>query len=188
MRDDFIVHFGWIGDQFTKHPVEEVFAPGTQEHAILTQFRDGWSAMDTAQLLKDLTASYGERAGQAVEEYIAACLGKNWAAIGERESHEGTEIEDFINVLWEPLREEGFSFTIERDAGAAALCVTQCPIYDLAEQTGLHDWVYHLACATDFYTTPAFSPLIEFTRTKTLVQGHGCCNHRYCYDQKAAER
>lgn len=189
MRDEFLVHFGWYADQFEKHPIDDVFSPGSEEHAILTAFRDGWGVQDTVELLRDLSATYGEKAGQAVEDYIAACLRMNWTLIGQREAREGTEIEDFINVLWEPLREDGFDFTVERAPGTAALRVTRCPIADLAERTGMHDWIYHLACATDFYTTPAFSPRIEFSRTKTLVQGHDCCNHRYCHrDQAAAEK
>lgn len=189
MRDDFTVLFGWFPEQFEKHPIDGVFSPGSVEHDILTRFRDGWGAGDTADLLRELSAAYGEKAGQAIEDYFAACLRQNWAQIGKRESHAGAEIEDFIRVLWEPLREDGFEFTIERTPGTAELRVTRCPLADLAERTGLHDWVYHLACATDFYTTPAFSPGIEFTRTKTLVQGHNCCNHRYCCrDQGAAKK
>jgi len=38
-----------------------------------------------------------------------------------------------------------------------------------------------LACATDFYTTCAFSSRIVFRRTKTLMEGHGECNHMYSY-------
>lgn len=188
MRDEFLVHFGWIADQFQKHPIDDVFSPGSVEHAILTEFRNGWGMEDTEQLLRSLSASYGERAGQAVEDYIAACLRENWALIGKREAGAGTEIEDFIHVLWEPLREEGFDFTITNKPGTAALRVTRCPLADLARRTGLHDWLYHLACATDFHTAPAFSPRIVFSRTQTLVQGHDCCNHRYCYkdDQKVA--
>ena len=189
MRDEFLVHFGWIADQFEKHPIDDVFPPGSVEHDILTRFRDGLGVEDTEKLLRDLSTAYGEKAGQAVEDYLAVCLGENWAQIGKREAGKGTEIEDFINVLWEPLREEGFDLTIARESGSAALRVTRCPIHDLAERTGLHDWIYHLACATDFYTTPAFSPRIEFSRTKTLVQGHDCCNHRYCYaDRETADK
>ena len=45
----------------------------------------------------------------------------------------------------------------------------------------MHDWFYHFSCALDYYTTPAFSSKIHFTRTKTLLQGDDCCNHRYSY-------
>ena len=99
----------------------------------------------------------------------------------ETEAHEGTEIEDFIRVLWDPLKAQGFEYTAQRESGSAEFRVTRCPVHALAEKTGMHDWLYHLACATDYYTTPAFSSKIHFTRTKTLMQGHDGCNHRYSY-------
>ena len=40
------------------------------------------------------------------------------------------------------------------------------------------------ACASDFYTTPSFSKEIGFTRTKSLMQGDGYCNHTYYYKSK----
>ncbi|MBN2371420.1 MAG: L-2-amino-thiazoline-4-carboxylic acid hydrolase [Vicinamibacteria bacterium] len=42
----------------------------------------------------------------------------------------------------------------------------------------MHDWLHRLACPTDFCSMPAFSSKIDFKRTKTLIQGHGCCDHR----------
>jgi hypothetical protein len=57
--------------------------------------------------------------------------------------------------------------------------VTKCPVHDLARKTGLRRWLYHLACATDFYSTPAFSPRIRFSRTKTLILDEEPCDHSY---------
>jgi predicted ArsR family transcriptional regulator len=181
MNDEFLVLFAWITDMLRENPVGDVFAEGSEEHEILTAFREGWGARDTAQLLRGLTAAYGEKAGQAVENYMASVIRKDWAQTGKREAHEGTEIEDFIRLLWDPLKGQGFSFTFARASGRTTFHVTKCPIYELAERTGLHDWLYHLACATDFHTPGAFCPKIGFARTKTLMRGDAYCDHQYFY-------
>ncbi|MBN2368968.1 MAG: L-2-amino-thiazoline-4-carboxylic acid hydrolase [Vicinamibacteria bacterium] len=177
-HDEIPAYFGWI-TELLERPVSDCFDAESPEHAVLTRLKEGWGKRDTAELLRGLTAQYGEVAGKAVDKFLELNIRKNWAEIGKRQAHDGTEIEDFIRVLWEPLKEHGFKFTIRRDDGTAAFRVTKCPIHDLAERTGMHDWLYRLACATDYYTTPAFSPKIIFTRTKTLMQGHDCCDHKY---------
>jgi hypothetical protein len=34
-------------------------------------------------------------------------------------------------------------------------------------------------CFTDYATAAAFNPKLKMIRSKTLMQGHDCCNHRY---------
>ncbi len=180
MLDEFQAVFGWIGGVLER-PLTDSFDARSAEYAILAQLKDGWGKRDTVELLKGLTAEHGDRAGKTVERFLELNIRRDWAEIGKTEAHAGTEIEDFIRVLWDPLKAQGFEYTIQREGGSAEFRVTRCPVQALAEKTGMHEWFYHLACATDHYTTPAFSPKIRFSRTKTLMQGHDCCNHRYSY-------
>ena len=180
MQDEFQKRFGWIAG-LLERPVSDVFEAGSKEHAVLTRLKGGWGKRDTAGLLKGLTTDYGNLAGRAVERFLEVNILKDWAEIGRKEVHNGTEIEDFIRVLWDPLKEQGFEFTVERENGAATFRVSKCPVRDLAERTGMREWLYHLACSTDPHTARAFSSRMGFTRTKTLMQGHDCCNHRYHY-------
>lgn len=180
VRDEFQTQFGWITDML-KRPISDFFKADSTEYEILTLLKNGWGTRDTAELLKKLTSEYGDVAGRAVEKYLELNILKDWAEIGKKEAHEGTEIEDFIRVLWAPLKEQGFEFTMKCEKGMVTFCVTRCPIHDLAEKTGMHRWLYHLACSTDFHSAPAFSSKIGFTRTKTLIQGHECCDHQYYY-------
>ncbi|MBN1440823.1 MAG: L-2-amino-thiazoline-4-carboxylic acid hydrolase [Anaerolineales bacterium] len=152
---------------------------GSAEYSILTDLKDGWGKRDTAGLLAELDAKYGTAAGETVEKFLAARIGRDWKAIGEREARAGTKIEDFIRVLWEPLQDRGFEYSHERSGNTVKFCVTKCPVADLAERTGLQRWMHHMACATDFYTTPAFSPRIQFSRTRTLIDDGVPCNHTY---------
>jgi predicted ArsR family transcriptional regulator len=178
MQDEILKYCGWIGDLLNRS-LGDFFAEGSEEFAILTDLKNGWGKRDTAGLLTELTAKYGNAAGTAVEKYLALNIARDWKDLGEKEAHAGTEIEDFIRVLWEPLKDQGFEYTHERSGNTVKFCVKKCPVADLAKRTGLKQWMYHMACATDFYTTPAFSPRIEFSRTKTFIQNDVPCDHTY---------
>ena len=179
-NDPFLKLFGWL-TPLLQRGFSGSFAPGTQEYEILDEFRQGWGKEDTTSLLKRLSEKYGLMAAATVEMFVGMCIKEDWASLGAKEAQLGTEIEDFIRILWAPLLSEGFSFTQKKANDRVELCVTKCPVYELAERTKMHAWLYHLACATDFYSAGAFSPKIAFTRTKTLMEGHGYCNHTYSY-------
>jgi predicted ArsR family transcriptional regulator len=181
MNDDpFLRLFDWLTPLLQREQVSP-FAPGSAEQAVLDEFRQGWGKGDTAELLKSLLEKHGPMAPAAVEMFLAKCIKEDWAKVGSIEAHPGTEIQDFIRILWEPLRSQGFSFSQKEADGKVEFCVTKCPVHELAERTKMHSWLFHLACATDFYTAIAFSSKIGFARSKTLMEGHECCNHTYFY-------
>lgn len=180
MKDEFLKHFGWLAETL-KRPTSDFFEESSEEYAIIERLKEGWGKRDTVQLLKGLTAQYGDKAGETVEEYLKLNIMKDWAETGRKEAREGTEIEDFLRLLWEPLNGLGFEYGVSKENGRTTFCVKKCPVFELAEKTGMHKWLYHMACATDFYTTPSFSPKIGFERTKSLMQGHDHCNHQYFY-------
>jgi hypothetical protein len=179
MQDEFLDNFNWITAAL-EHPLTDFIPENSPEYAILSDFKNGWGKRDTATMLTDLTAKYGQAAGIAVEKYLALNITRDWRAAGETEAHPGTEIDDFIRILWQPLLQGGaFEAVCVRSGDDAVFSVTRCPIHELAKRTGQRQWLYHLACATDFYTTPAFSPRIAFSRTKTLILDETPCNHTY---------
>lgn len=178
MEDEFMQFFGWMSDML-KRPTGNFFEPGSEEYAIAERFKSGWGKKNTVELLKELENEYGGKAGPVIEKLLALNIKTDWSETGKKEAHEGTEIEDFIRVLWEQLK--GFTYSVTKENGSTKFCVTKCPVHDLAQKTGMHKWLYHLACATDFYSTPSFCPKIGFKRTKTLMEGHDCCNHEYYY-------
>jgi hypothetical protein len=182
MDDPILKLFDWLTPLMQRN-VSVHFAEGTLDRTILDEFRQGWGKTDSVELLNGLTCKYGPQAGVTVEKFLSLCIQEDWAKVGREEAHPGTEIDDFFRILWEPLRTQGFEFTSEKAGGTVTLAVNRCPVYELAEATQLHQWLYHLACATDFYSTCAFSPRIAFARTKTLMEGHGFCNHTYSYKE-----
>lgn len=181
MKDEMVEYISWMKG-WLEPPLPDHFEPATPEHAVLTRFKEGWGNVESRALLEGLTADFGETAAKAIEEFCEIRCREEWQKIGENECRQGSELDDFIRTLWGPLEEIGFRYSLEKDEGRADFRVTDCPYKGLAERSGLHSWVYRLVCMTDFYMPSAFSPKIEFKRTKTLVQGDECCNH--CYSLK----
>ncbi len=184
MEDPILKIFDWL-TPLMQRDASAYFAAGTPEREILDAFQRGWAKTDTVELLNSLTRKYGAQAGVVIEKYLSICIREDWAQIGRAEAHPGTEIDDFIRILWEPLRAQGFVFTTEKTGNTVTFAVSRCPVYELAEKTQQHQWFYHLACATDFYSTCAFSSRIAFSRTKTLMEGQGFCNHTYRYKDES---
>ncbi len=42
---------------------------------------------------------------------------------------------------------------------------------------------YAAVCHADFALPEGFNPKIRLVRTKTLMKGHDCCNHRYVWER-----
>lgn len=155
MNSEFMKHFNWVKEMLNQK-LDGYFDLETVEYAILHRLHSEWSEENGLQLLKDLDEKYGETAKRTVSEFMKANILRDWAAIGERDAHEGTEIDDFFRVLWEPLKNTGFEYTRQNKENIVELIVTRCPVFELAEKTGMHEWFYHMACTSDFYTTPSF--------------------------------
>ncbi len=178
--DYLLEAFSYLTPAFEQKSVDLMPLEET-EKAIVKELIAGWGKINTEELLKGMSEKYGKAALEAVGKFIAESTKEDWAAAGAREAHEGTELQDFIRVLWGPLAEQGFVYTSETKGANMEFHVTKCPLHDLAEKTGLNDWLYQLACATDFYSSTSFSPKINFSRAKTLMEGCDCCNHCYTY-------
>lgn len=57
--------------------------------------------------------------------------------------------------------------------------MTECLWAATFRAAGAEDIGYATICHPDFATTTAFNPRMRMIRTKTLMQGHDCCNHRW---------
>jgi hypothetical protein len=68
---------------------------------------------------------------------------------------------------------------VEDTERAAEMKVTECLWAKTFRDAGAGDIGYALMCHGDFATAPAFNAKMKMTRTKTLMQGHDCCNPRW---------
>ena len=88
-------------------------------------------------------------------------------------------LDDFLMILWEPLRQHGYEFTVERSGNSVQMKCAACPWATLYKQLGGAKWGYLLYCAADAPLVRQFNPKITFTRAKTLMEGDYCCDHFY---------
>ena len=60
------------------------------------------------------------------------------------------------------------------------LRVTECVNATVFREAGVDGEIGHAAvCNMDYHWPAAFNPEFGTGRSKTLMQGHDCCNHRY---------
>ncbi|MGA2326528.1 MAG: L-2-amino-thiazoline-4-carboxylic acid hydrolase [Bryobacteraceae bacterium] len=68
---------------------------------------------------------------------------------------------------------------VEHTEQALEIKVTECLWAKTFREKDAADIGYAAICHPDFATAPAFNPKMKMVRTKTLMQGHDCCNHRW---------
>ena len=71
--------------------------------------------------------------------------------------------------------------TVEDTPQAFELKVTECLWAKTFREMGAADIGYLLLCHTDYADCQGFNPKITLTRSKTLMQGDDCCNHRFVW-------
>jgi hypothetical protein len=60
--------------------------------------------------------------------------------------------------------------------------ITECLSAKTFREANASDIGYATLCYGDYGFPEGFNPKIRLTRTKTLMQGHDCCNHRYVWE------
>jgi len=71
---------------------------------------------------------------------------------------------------------------VEDTPQAFELKVTECLWAKTFREMGAADIGYALLCHTDYADCLGFNPRITLTRSKTLMQGDDCCNHRFVWE------
>jgi len=133
-------------------------------------------------MMKVMKERFGEEVYEVIVKANSEGVKREWRKkAGE---HGDNSIESLIKLLWEPLLQEGFEYTMEKtDAGVQMKC-TKCPIAEIALHNGVGEQLYYEFCKNDWSIVEGFNPNIGFTMTKTLMQGDDCCNHFYYYQDK----
>jgi predicted ArsR family transcriptional regulator len=130
-------------------------------------------------ILRWLEADLGTGVAESWARRLEKVTITQWASVAE--SEENHTIQDLIRLLWEPLKEEGWEYSMEEDENGVRMCCTKCAIADFAKDMASEEkeWVFRIYCASDPFITEGFNPQIGFQRTKTLVEGFECCDHYY---------
>ena len=72
--------------------------------------------------------------------------------------------------------------TVEDSDTVHEIKATKCLWQDIFCRMGAGDIGYATICHGDFFSCKARHPKITLYRTKTLMEGHDCCNHRWVYE------
>lgn len=142
--------------------------------------------VEKVQLLKALQQQYGDSVIETAMNTLADNVREEWQTIGEL--HGKNDIDELVHVIWEHFgKSGGFEFQVDHQPDGVQITCTKCPLADMARTIGEPEWGYRFYCATDPIMVEAFNPNIGLRRTKTLMEGHECCNHFYYYKDKLKE-
>lgn len=136
-----------------------------------------WHTREKVVLLDALKDRFGTEVVTVVDQVTAERARQYGRMIAQREG--GSSIADFLRLFWEPERTGGLEYSVEQRADGVQIHCTRCPTYDLAREINSLEWMYHLVCAADPPIVSGFNPKIGLRRTKTLMEGHDCCDHFY---------
>lgn len=92
------------------------------------------------------------------------------------------DLAGFVSVLKKPdyFWKHALTFEIVEDTDTAfEVKVTECIWAKTFHDFKAADIGYAMVCHADFAMAKAYNPKMKLIRTKTLMQGHDCCNHRY---------
>ena len=103
--------------------------------------------------------------------------------VGTRQaaSSPDTNFQTFVQVFRPPNYADSLTHEVVEDTEKVfALEVTECLGAEVLRSVGLDGEIGHaIVCNMDYYWPTAFNPAFKMERTKTLMQGHDVCNHRY---------
>jgi hypothetical protein len=71
---------------------------------------------------------------------------------------------------------------VEDEEKAFEIKVTECLWAKTFREAQASDIGYATICYQDYAMSQGFSPKLKMIRTKTLMQGHEYCNHRWVWE------
>lgn len=135
-------------------------------------------------LVKGLAEELGPEQFLPVLEKVAMAVG----ADGGRQMAQRAQPNDlaaFTSWVREPDRysDHILSFDVIEDTkDAVEVRITECLFAHTFRAEGAGELGYSIICRPDFGLCQAFNPAIRLQRTRTLMQGHGCCDHRWVWE------
>ncbi len=134
--------------------------------------------IEKLKLLQYIDDNTDEDIEPAVECFVKEDMMKTWKSIAN--NAQDKSMDTLVKILWETMcRGAGFEFEVEKSDNGIQIKCSYCPYVDLAKKAGSLKMGYRVYCASDDYIVAGFNDKIGFKRTKTLMEGHDCCDHFY---------
>ena len=90
------------------------------------------------------------------------------------------DLRSFAGALDAWTRDDALQLdVIEQNPGSLAFNVRRCRYAEMYRELGIPELGVILSCNRDAALIEGFNPEVEFTRTKTLMEGADCCDFRY---------
>ncbi len=129
-----------------------------------------------ARYLRPLVDEYGESSLEILRKTTIEPTRESYA----NRQLERRDLQAVKELLWDNLDAEKYEIEkIEDTETTLEYRVTGCVHADAWRAENAGDIGFAVSCCWDFGFCQGLNPAIKFTRTKTLMQGDCCCNHRY---------
>jgi len=148
--------------EITNKQFAEVMNRGTFQ--MIKTLRQDLGDGETVRLLKLNSDEIGRQQGKAHAASVA-----------------DTSFENFVSVFRQMANGDFLTGEVVEDSEKVfEMKITECLSAAVYRDAGFEGDIGHAAvCNMDYSWPPAFNPDFKMERTKTLMQGHDCCNHRY---------
>jgi hypothetical protein len=137
-----------------------------------------------ANLIPLLKAMAEDVGSECLLEMVRKASAKNNRELGERVAKMRKKHD--LHIFAEPFRNPRDVFKhaniydiVEDTDRVFEMRVTECLSATVFREADAADIGYAAVCHADFALPVAFNPEIKLIRSKTLMEGHDCCNHRY---------
>ena len=151
-----------------------------QEITLSSRQRTQMMSRGLIQFIQVLRGELGEPELVRLLNLTSAEFGRQ---VGARQAQNSpdTTFQTFVQVFRPPNFADSLTHEVVEDTEKVfALKVTECVSAEVMRSAGLGGEIGHAAvCNMDYFWPPAFNPNFKMERTKTLMQGHDICNHRY---------
>ena len=130
--------------------------------------------------IRNVRPEIGDEALIRLLKIHSAAVGRQ---LGERLAQRSpdTEFQTYVAIFRPPRYAIRLTHDVVEDTETVfEMRVTECIWASVFRDAGMGGEIGHAAfCNMDYYWPPAFNPNFKMERTKTLMQGHDICNHRY---------
>lgn len=137
-------------------------------------------------VMNELRAELGkEKADELISKAIRPYVRSVYHKIGERKT--GEPLEKWEKV-WDEIRPR-IGDNVERefirnDDSARDYNVKRCKFAEFFNEIGEPELGTMLMCDFDYYIAEIGAPVVELTRTQTIMEGADHCDFRYCFNKE----
>lgn len=134
-----------------------------------------WEMEQRARLFKKLIDKFGPEVLEVAKQDL---IDANTAQFSQMDLPR-RDLQAVIDLLWATVGDD-LDYTIEEQTPEhMCMKVTRCMWADEMRKLDAGDIGYVFSCCWDYGFCQGLNPAIQFTRTKTLMQGDDCCDHTY---------